>query len=420
MSIIDTILDRLGYAPKGAQPERPGVNAMSVQEFGQWMRENYGDTLTERTALAISAIYAAAGLIAGAIAGLPLHIYETSSEGRSRVEQDPLWDILNIEMAPGWAAPVAWEYLVMSLLLHGNFYAAILRKGGGLTIPAIVGFEPVHPSLVQVRREPITRRLVYIVHPDPVDTGGDVRVIDQDDMIHVPGFGFDGRIGYSPLRLALGDAGSLAKSAQDLSKDFFKNGARPDFYLLTDGKLPPEQIAELRQNWNEQHRGTGKGFAPAILTGGMKPHAISLPMDEIQMVAQRQFQIEEIARIFGVPPFMIGHTEKTTSWGSGVEQMGIGFVKYTLQRHLSKIQTEFRRKCFRRTNRFAEFATAALERGDLKTQSEAFRIALGRAGEANWMTVNEVRRLLNMSPVEGGDAMRSASDKPAVTAEDLK
>jgi HK97 family phage portal protein len=271
-----------------------------------------------------------------------------------------------------------------------------------------------------VLREPVSRRLVYIVHPDPADAGGSVRVIDQDDMIHVPGFGFDGRIGYSPLRLALGDAGMLAKSTQDLSASFFKNGARPDFFLLTDANLNAEKTAELRNSWSSQHQGTGNGFKPAILTGGMKPHAISLPFEEVQMVATRQFQIEEIARIFGVPPFMIGHTEKTTSWGSGVEQMGIGFVKYTLQRHLSKIQTEFRRKCFRGTNRFAEFATAALERGDLKTQSEAFRIALGRAGEANWMTVNEVRRLLNMPPVEGGDAMRVGSEKPALTAEDLK
>lgn len=417
--MISTIMDRLGYAPKApssGNASGPVMNAMTPEEFGTWVRDNYGDTLTERTALAISSIYAAAGLIAGAIAGLPMHIYDTTEAGRTRVEDDPIWELLNVEMAPAWSAAVAWEFLVMSLLFHGNFYAAIIRKGGGLTAPEIVGFEPCDPKRVQVVREPVSRRLVYIVQPDGVQAGAP-RIIDQDDMIHVPGFGFDGLIGYSPLRLALGDAGLLAKSTQDLSAAFFKNGARPDYFLLTDAKPSAEDIAKLRNQLSDQHQGTGNAFKPAILTGGMKPHAISLPFEEVQLIATRQFQIEEIARIFGVPPFMIGHTEKTTSWGSGVEQMGIGFVKYTLQRHLTKIQNEFRRKCFRGTTRFAEFATAALERGDLKTQSEAFRVALGRAGEANWMTVNEVRRLLNMAPVEGGDAMRVGSDKPALTVQ---
>ncbi len=417
--MLTSIMDRMGFAPKGDDPATV-MNAMSMQEFGQFVRDNYGDTLTEKAALAISSIYAAGGLIAGAIAGLPFHIYETTADGRARVEDDPLWELLNLEMAPSWSAAVAWEYLLMSLLFHGNFYAVILRKGGGLTAPQIVGFEPWHPQWVQVLREPVSRRLVYIVHPDPADAGGSVRVVDQDDMIHVPGFGFDGRIGYSPLRLALGDAGLLAKSTQDLQAAFFKNGARPDFFLLTDGKPNPEQIAELRTSWSDQHQGTGNSFKPAILTGGLKPHAISLPFDEVQMVATRQFQIEEIARIFGVPPFMIGHTEKTTSWGSGVEQMGIGFVKYTLMRHLSKIQTEFRRKCFRGTKRFPEFATAALERGDLKTQSEAFRIALGRAGEKPWMKVAEVRRLLNLTHEAGTDDLAPVAGKPPLSAEDLQ
>ena len=418
MSVFSTIMNRLGYAPRSTDGSI--MNAMSVQDFNQFIRDNYGDTLTEKTALAISSIYAAAGLIAGAIAGLPLHIYETTDAGRSRVEADPLWDVFNVEMAPAWAAPVAWEFLVMSLLFHGNFYAQIIRKGGGLSAPVASGFEPIHPQRVQVLREPVSRRLVYVVQPDQTAMGDAVQVIDQDDMIHVPGFGFDGRIGYSPLRLALGDAGLLAKSTQDLSAAFFKNGARPDYFLLTDGKLNPEAVAELRNQWSGQHQGTGNAFKPAILTGGMKPHAISLPFEEVQMVATRQFQIEEIARIFGVPPFMIGHTEKTTSWGSGVEQMGIGFVKYTLMRHLTKIQTEVRRKCFQGTTKFPEFATAALERGDLKSQSEAFRIALGRAGEKPWMKVSEVRRLLNLSHEAGTDDLTAATGKPALTLEDLQ
>lgn len=418
MKLVDQIMERLGYSPKSAAPR-----AMSLQEFSDYVTGlgMAGSALNEKSALTISAIYASAGLIAGAIASLPLHIFETTDDGgRDRVRDDPLWEVFNLEMAPGWSASVAWEYLTLSLLLHGNFYAPITRRGGGLTAPAITALEPWHPQLVNVVREPTTRRLVYLVYPDPTERGAPVRVFDQDDMIHVPGFGFDGLRGYSPLRLALREAGAVALAAQSYSRAFFENGARADFVLASDNNITQEQVDLIRAQWDEIHRGPKKAHRPAILGGGLKPETISLPAEDAQLVAQRQFQIEEIARIFGVPPFMIGHTEKTTSWGSGVEAMGIGFVKYTLQRHLSKIQTELRRKCFRGTGRFCEFATAALERGDLKSQSESFRIALGRAGEANWMTVNEVRRLLNLPAVEGGDAMRIASDKPALSVEDLQ
>lgn len=418
MKLVDQLMDRLGYSPK------PPVVAAStpiggMQEFSDWVNgEQTLRGLNEKSALTISAIYASAGLIAGAIASLPLHVFETNGESRDRVHDDPLWDLFNLEMAPGWSASVAWEYLVLSLLLHGNFFAPIVRRGGGLTAPAIDAFEPWHPQLVDVVREPTTRRLVYLVYPDTA--GGAVRVVDQDDMIHVPGFGFDGKRGYSPLHLALREAGAVARATQTYSRAFFENGARPDFVLASDGNITKEQVDAIRDQWEENHLGPKKAFRPAIMGGGLKPHTISLPLEDAQLVGTRQFQIEEIARIFGVPPFMIGHTEKTTSWGSGVEQMGIGFVRYTLQRHLSKIQTELRRKCFRGTSRFCEFNVAALERGDLKSQSESFRIALGRAGEKPWMKVSEVRRLLNLPHEEGTDDLNPAAGKPALTVEDLQ
>lgn len=393
-------------------------NSMTMQEFAAWVGSTDGSApLDEKTSLTVSAIYAAVGLIAGTIAAIPFHVFEQTPDGHQRVD-DPLWRIFNIEMAAGWNAAVAWEFLISSLLLHGNFFGEIKRTGGGLRAPEITGIEPIHPLYVDVRREPTTRRLVYIVHPDNTTQAGGARVIDQDDMIHVPGFGFDGLRGYSPLHLALREAGGVARATQQYSKAFFENGARPDFVLSADGKVTPEDVELIRQQWNDKHMGPTRAFRPAILSGGMKPHTISLPLEDAQMIATRQFQIEEIARIFGVPPFMIGHTEKTTSWGSGVEQMGIGFVKYTLQRHLTKIQTEFRRKCFPvGSTRFAEFVTAALERGDFKTQSEGFRIALGRAGEKPWMKVSEVRRLLNLPHEEGTDDLQPVAGSSAAPQE---
>lgn len=415
-------MDRLGYSPKSAEAEAPQARQMSMSEFSEYVTGlASGTALTEKTALTISAIYASAALIAGAIASIPVHVFEkTASNDRERVHDDPLESIFNLEMAPGWNAAVAWEYLSSSLLLHGNFYAPITRRGGGFAKPDPVAMEPWHPLLVDTIRERTTRRLVYIVHPDGSDPGAPVRVYDQDDMIHVPGFGFDGLRGYSPLHLALREAGAVAKAAQTHSRAFFENGARPDFVLASDNNIKPEDVVSIREQWESVHRGPGKAFKPAILGGGLKPHNISIPAEDAQLLATRQFQIEEIARIFGVPPFMIGHTDKTTSWGTGIEQMGIGFVRYTLGRHLGKIQTELRRKCFPGTNRFCEFVTDALQAGDLKSRSEAFRIALGRAGEKPWMKVSEVRRILNLPHEEGTDDLNPVPGKAALTAEDLQ
>ena len=133
---------------------------------------------------------------------------------------------------------------------------------------------------------------------------------------------------------------------------------------------------------------------------------LTMTHEDSQLLATRSFQIEEIARIFGVPPHLIGQTDKVTSWGSGVENMGRGFVKFTLQRHLIKFEQEINRKLWPvRSRYFFEFNVAGLERGDLKSENEALRIALGRAGEPAWMTPNEVRRIKNMPPIEGADQL---------------
>ena len=147
-----------------------------------------------------------------------------------------------------------------------------------------------------------------------------------------------------------------------------------------------------------------------------------LIVHDAQLIASRSFQVEEICRVFGVPPHMVGHTQNTTSWGSGVEQMSIGFVKYTMQRHLRAFEQEINYKLFKTARNFVEFLTAGLERGDLKSRNEAYRIGLGRAGEPGWMTVNEVRALENMPPIEGGDKIASGEAEPDAQdpAEDME
>ncbi|MFC5423034.1 phage portal protein [Bosea eneae] len=366
---------------------------------------------TERTALQISAVYACTALISGAISAMPVHIYKQAATGeRDRLPNDDLWWVLNEQWVPRWSAALAWEYVVASYLLHGDGFAKIIRN----RYADIVGLLPIHPNRVTVGVTPDAMRLVYAVEADPTVLGfkAEREILDQDDMLHVAGFGFDGVRGLSMLRNGLRMAGSVALATQDYAARFFANSARPDFMLTADGNVSPEGVDSLRKQLDERFTGSQNAHRPMILTNGLKPTVISLPLDDLQLLQLRQFQIEDIARIFGVPPFMIGHTEKTTSWGSGVESMGAGFVKFTLRAHLNKFENEINRKFFRTASRVAAFDTTELERADTKSLFEAFRIALGRAGEPGFMTTEEVRERLNLKRKPDGTLNAGTTNEP--------
>lgn len=359
--------------------------------------------VTERSALTISAIWACVSLIAGAISTLPMNIYSRAADGeRTLRESDDLWWTLNEEFCPRWVASAGWEWLVMSRLFEGDAYARILRKG-----PVVSGLAPLHPRRVEPVPWSDGSRLAYIVYPEPELPDQKVEVLDQDDMLHVPGLGFNGTRSLSPLRHALQNVGGVALAAQNYAGQFFANQARPDYALVApvEAKFDREKIEQMREELNERHAlRNGQGGRPMLLTGGLEVKTITLPNKDAELALTRNLQIEEIARIYNVPPFMIGHNEKTTSWGSGVAEMGTAFVRYVLRRHLNAFQNEINRKFFRTASRLAEFDTFELERADLKTLFETFRSALGRAGETPILTRDEVRRLINYGRTPGGDS----------------
>ncbi|WP_439137565.1 phage portal protein [Roseicyclus sp.] len=351
----------------------------------------------ERAALGVSAVYASVSLVSGAIAAMPMHVYRRANDGdKERLPGDSLWWTLNEEFSPRWTADSGWTFLVASRMLHGDAYAEIIRSPNG----AIRGIVPLHPDRVKPITTPDGWRLVYEVHPDrtierPNDAARQIRALDQDDVLHIPGLGFNGLHGLSPLRHALRLPARLAINAQEFSSRFLENMARPDFALHTDQALTDEQFDRLREALAE-HQGPSKAGRPMILDGGLSIAPLTMPMEDMQLLETRKFQVEEIARIYGVPAFMIGHTEKTTSWGSGVEAMGAGFVRYSLRSHLNAFSNEINRKFFRTASRVAEFDTRELERADTKSLYESLRVALGRAGEQPFLSLPEVREFLNL------------------------
>ncbi|WP_018456813.1 phage portal protein [Bradyrhizobium sp. WSM4349] len=367
--------------------------------------------LTPQTAATVTAIYACWSLIAGAIQTLPVNMMsvDIGTGERARIHDDQLLWILNEEMAPRWSAPVGWEFLAKSILAEGDAFALIKRNR--MAVP--ISIEPVHPLRVVNGIDPATGRMVYLISPEVLPNGqilGEAAVYDQDDVIHIPGFGFDGLRGMTPLRYSLRNAGGVALAAQDYAGRFFSNGARPDYALSTDQQLAKPKIDELQEVIDERHRSTENAHRPMLLHSGLKLTTLQISANDMQLLGQRQFQIEEIARAYGVPPFMIGHNEKTTSWGSGVEAMSIGFVRYSLRPYLNKIENELNRKLFRTRARVTKFDTSDLEQADTKTLYESLRVAVGRAGEPQIMTQDEARKKLGMTSRKG------AADKLGVNA----
>lgn len=356
-----------------------------------------GVPVTDQTAVAHAAVYACTSLIGGAVASMPFHIFKRDGESRSRYDTD-LWYLFNEQPWPNWTAASAWNWVTRSIGLHGDGFWRIRRVSPYSN--AIEGFEPWHPNRTTVRRE--KGRNIY-TH---VDEEGVMVTLDQDDVLHFPGDGFDGVRSQTPLRSYLRNAVGIALAADTFAGAFFRNGARPDFALKTKGGLNKDQRDNLLASWAARHSGPGNAHLPAVLTGGLEVERLSLNAEDSQLLATRRFQVEEIARAYGVPPHMIGHTEKATSWGTGVEQMSIGFVRYTLTRYLDTMRQEVNRKVWPKSRLFfAEHNKDALLEGDSKAQGEYLSKAVGGPGQQGWMKVNEVRRLKNLPPVPGGDQL---------------
>lgn len=390
---------KMGQDVKNSSSMTGNFNA---DEFGQFIRggmaSGTGMVVNEKTAMKVSAVYSCVSLIGGSVASLPLPVYKDNDKGRERDNKHQMQALLNRRPNPNYSAAVFWESIIGSLLLNGDGFARIIRPGR--LSAKIIGLDWYPSKEVEVKDD--NGQIIYILKRN-----GRTEAVLPDDMIHIPGPGFDGLRGMSQIKFVLSNAAGVALAADEYSASFFKNGARPDFAIEVPGNPGKEQRDLFRQEWSERYSGMGNNHLPAILAGGAKVHEVTMNAEDAQLITTRQFQVEDIARIFGVPPHMIGHTSKASSFGTGIEQMSIGYVKYTLNRHLVKIEQELNTKCFTGDKQhFVEFNTAGLERGDYKTRMEGYRIAVGRAGEPGWMLPEEIRRLENLSP-EGDDKLNT-------------
>ncbi|PCE32810.1 phage portal protein [Burkholderia ubonensis] len=355
-----------------------------------------GRSVSERSAMAIGAVYACVSLIGGALGQLVLQTYTVNGDLSTPVRGD-MWHMLNEEMHPRWSAALAWEFSAQALLLRGNLYMRLHRPS--IFSAQIESIEPLHPLNVSPMLH--DDRLIYQI----VNVDGTTETVDQDDMIHVPGPGFDGLRGMSQIQHVLRQPVSTALASNEVAENILTDGLRPDIVLSTDAKVDRDQVDLIREQWRERYSGLDNSNAPVVIGGGLKVSQISMTAADAQLLEREKLSVEEVARIFGVPPYMVGQLEKQTSFGNGLEQLGTGFVRYTLGRHMTKIEQEFNRKTAVRGKSKVAYDATPLLRGDTKSRYDAYRSALGRAGEPGWMSKNEVRRAENLPPVADGDTL---------------
>jgi HK97 family phage portal protein len=375
----------------------PGTDAF------EWMTglQMPGRPVSERGAMSVATVYSCVSLIGGAIAATPLVEYVRGPDGVLPVESE-YWELLNEQMHPRWSAAVGWEFGVQGLLLHGDLMSRIHRVTPWS--PRIEWIEPLHP--LSVWPDLVDGRLVYS-YVDPASHT--VETVDQDDMIHVPGPGFDGRRGLSQIRGALRGPVNVSSSSGELIGSMLSENLRPDLVIRTDQKLGEDSIALIRKQWLQRYSGIHNSTAPVVLGGGMDIKQITMSAADVQLIENRKLTDDDICSVFGVMPHMIGRSDKGTTIGTTAEQLAKHFVKYTLGRHLTKIAQEIGRKVVRKPKHSIQHDYTALELGDMKSMFEAFRIALGRAGEPGWMSQNDVRRRFNMPPVPDGNKLNSGT-----------
>lgn len=358
-----------------------------------------GKAVNEYTAMQTTAVYACVRILAEAVAGLPLHVYRYKADGgKERIPHHPLYYLLHDEPNPEMTSFVFRETLMSHLLLWGNAYAQIIRNGRG----QVVALYPLLPSKMEVRRSK-TGELLYTYYRDADESGNKLKggyvTLRKDEILHIPGLGFDGLIGYSPIAMAKNAIG-MALATEEYGATFFANGANPGGVLEHPGVVKdPER---LRESWHAQFSGINS-HKVAVLEEGLKFHQMSIPPEQAQFLETRKFQINEIARIFRVPPHMVGDLEKSSF--SNIEQQSLEFVKYTLDPWVVRWEQALQQSLLLPSEKpalFVKFNLDGLLRGDYQSRMQGYSTGI----QNGFLSVNDVRSLENMNLLtdeEGGN-----------------
>ena len=388
-----THLFRARDKPDQTSPQN-AVSAAPTFYFGASLS---GKSVTARSAIQLSTVYACVRVISETVASLPLNVFEVTERGGVKALEHPLQRLLHDEPNPEMTSFVWRETMLSHLLLWGNSYCQIIRTDRN----GIVGLYPLLPDHMEVDRDS-KGRLTYTY------TTGEGRIVRlaPEEVLHIPGLGFDGVMGYSPIALEKSAVG-LSIAAEEYGSKFFGNGAMPSGVLTHPNTVKDPK--RLRDSWNAAYGGSANSGKVAILEESMSFTPISIPNDAAQFLETRKFQVTEICRIFRVPPHMIGDLERATF--SNIESQNISFAVHTIRPWLVRMEQAMNRALFSEGEKagsssgrryYAQFNLDGLMRGDYKSRMEGYAIAR----QNGWMSANDIRELENLNPIpaeDGGD-----------------
>lgn len=349
-----------------------------------------GKTVNERTAMQTTAVYACVRILAETIASLPLHTYMNTESGKEKARDHPIYYLLSDSPNPEMTSFVFRETLMGHLLLWGNSYSQIIRNGHG----KVVALYPLLPDKMKVGRS--ENGEIYYLYTSE----GKEYLLRNTEVLHIPGLGFDGLIGYSPIAMAKNAIG-MALATEEYGAKFFSNGANPGGVLEHPGVVKDPH--RIRDSWNQVYQGTSNAHRVAVLEEGMKFSPIGIPPEQAQFLETRKYQTEEICRIFRVPPHLVGDLERATF--SNIEHQSISFVVHTIRPWLVRIEQSINKALFSEEERhkyFVSFLVEGLLRGDYESRMRGYSIGI----QNGFMSPNDVRSLENMNPIpsdEGGN-----------------
>lgn len=403
MGLIDWLILQNRPKPKAVQQKPPTITN-NVRDSGQifvFGKADSGETVNEKSAMQIATVYACVRLLAETMAGLPLHLYrytDPAEQNKEKAKDHPLYKLLYRQPNEEMTSFTFRETMMTHLLLWGNAYAQIIRDGRN----NVLALYPLQADQMEVSRDK-QGRIIYIYHAYSDDVPGLQNkdyIFRSDEIFHIPGLGFNGLIGFSPIAMMKNALGT-AIAVEKYGSSFFKNGAQPSGVLEHPGVLKnPEKI---RQNWSDVYGGSGNAHKVAVLEEGMSYKPISLPPEDSQFLSTRQFGVNEICRIFRVPPHMVQDLSHATF--SNIEHQSIDYVVYTLTPWLSRFEQAITKDLLLPSEQdtfFPRFNVDGLLRGDYASRSSGYASGISNG----YLSPNDVRRLENMDlipPEKGGD-----------------
>lgn len=349
--------------------------------------------ITEDDMLKVSAVYACINLISNTIASLPFPVYERKERGRERARDHYLYNVLQYEPNPEMTSFDFRKFMQYQLELFGNAYANIVRDSAG----RVIEMWPIPAVNVRPRRNSSNQKLVY----DVSLPSGEFRTLLDYEILHLRGLG-DGLLGYPPLKYAR-EIAALALAAEGYGAEFFSNGAIASGIVEMPGKLSEEAKKRFEESFRQKYEGLSNKHRIMFLEEGLKFHQTTIPQDNAQFIETRKYQVEEVARFFGVPPHKIASLDRSTY--SNIEHQSIEFVQDCIRPRAVNWEQAIHRQILRPTEKskyYAEFLLDGLLRGDMASRAQYYQ-----AGRNNgWLSANDIRELENMNPIpeeEGGD-----------------